>query len=235
MSRYDYKYKLADEHLVAKVERGLRPDPIPGWDDIGIGCEITAGDREVAVAGFFRFAFDHGYDDNDEPTRWPDYDGLIDIADGISAGCYALAEAIKDRWQHHDDESGQAIYDYGDVVMFDSLKIKAASAAESRVVWRLLRAVIHREFQRRRNSSGIVALYAHPSGSRDDNIPMAKWRHRQQALIRIYEKELGFKSFGGSRTVSPGMMCLQTSSPLQPKPIRRRRTVSSRASVAASC
>jgi hypothetical protein len=141
--------------------------------------------------------------------------------------------AIKDRWQHH-EKMGQGIYDYGDVVMFDSLKIKAASAAESRIVWRLLRAVIHREFQRRRNSSGIVALYAHPSGERDANSPIKRWRRRQQALIRIYEKELGFKSFGGSRTVSPGMMWLETSSPLQPKPIERRRRVSGRASTAAS-
>lgn len=98
----------------------------------------------MAEAGFFRFTFNHGFDEDEEPTAWPDYDGLIQIADGVSNGCLHLAEAIKDRWQHHEVDSGQAIYDYGDVVMFDSLVIKAASAAELRVVWRLLRAVVRR-------------------------------------------------------------------------------------------
>jgi hypothetical protein len=62
MSKYEYHYQIADEHLVAKVERGLRPDPDPGWEEISISGEIKGGDREAA-------AHDPGLDD--ESARCP--------------------------------------------------------------------------------------------------------------------------------------------------------------------
>jgi hypothetical protein len=151
-----------------------------------------------------------------------------------------MGAAVRHGWRAAERDSGQSPLDYGNVVLFNRLRISGATASQSVTIWKLIDDLIGREFRGyrgKRPRASVIVMKAFPLEyeGKINNDNVVAFESRQAAMMRHYSYRMGAKPFDGGE---PGWMWIEINCPLEPKALRRRRRSPSEsrpADVSASC
>lgn len=159
------------------------------WEEFFMGFRIrvrffkvAAGERLVAAGRFFEWA-DAGE---------TDLDSFSFATDSMDGDAYEMGLAMFRSFCEAERKTFETPFDYGRLVVFDRVRIIAATAQESKSVWALIRNIIARF--RREPVAGVV-LKAFPfarRGQSDEHFERAK-----RAMMRRYINQLGVVTLPG--------------------------------------
>jgi hypothetical protein len=129
----------------------------------------------------------------------PDLDDFVLAADLVSQSAYDLSEVVLKAWGTQEKETGENPFHYGNVVLFDRLRIDATSKLEQDTAWSLIDQMIERQFRQNRNRASIIVLKPFPleyEGGVDQG-NQAAFERRTAAMVRLYANRLGARLLDG--------------------------------------
>jgi hypothetical protein len=150
-------------------------------------------------------------------------DTFVERSDCSSQDEYNTAYAVAQLWGGRNEETWcveQAPFCYGDLCVFERLAIDARSASRSHATWKIINGLLQRLC--RRNVAAIV-LKAFPleyEGNTTNEIGSALER-RRRALVRLYQRRLGFQPVSDPPLAHEGWMLKLINEGAEPK--RRER------------
>jgi hypothetical protein len=163
---------------------------------------VKRDDRFVATGKLIIW---RGLYDDPEGYGWT-LEGFGRRGDEISHSEYETAAAVARIWGGDDEETWETYgpFCYGDLCSFDRLVIDAKTLADVEAVWQIVNALV----MRIRRGVAVMVLKAFPLDYEgkitEDNQPA--FERRQYALIRLYQRRLGFTPVPHKALAAEGWM-----------------------------
>lgn len=135
-----------------------------------------------------------------------DLDTFVECGNRNSLNEYKTARAIAKLWGGKSEETWwleQAPFCFGDLCVFERLVIDAQTPSHSRATWTIINSLLQRLC--RRDMAAIV-LKAFPLESEGDVTDETAFERRQRALVRLYQRRLGFKPVSNPSLAGEGWM-----------------------------
>jgi hypothetical protein len=207
-----------------------RPKPGEKWwgDDLftprDIHFAIDASDGHALARGKFTEWRANNPPEEEDDLPWCDFRYFFECADGHSTSSYEAAKAIKAGWIK--DRYDEHPLEYGNLVIFERLRIAARSRTESEASWRLIRHLIKHEFRKKhrphRAAASIMVLKPFPLAYEGEVTlgNRADMERAQRALMRLYRHQLGMQPLPLAKD---GFMWRAINCPVEP-PRRKSRT-----------
>jgi hypothetical protein len=135
-------------------------------------------------------------------------DTFVERADCDSQSEYNIAHAVATLWGGKSEETWwleQAPFCFGDLCVFERLVIDARTASRSQFTWTIINSLLQRIC---RPSVAAVVLKAFPleyeGNATEENV--AAFGRRLRALVRLYQRRLGFEPVSDPSLASEGWM-----------------------------
>jgi hypothetical protein len=135
-------------------------------------------------------------------------DTFVERSDCSSQDEYNTAYAVAQLWGGRDEETWwleQAPFFHGDLCIFERLVIDAGSASRSHATWTIINGLLQRLYRR---SVAAIVLKAFPLeyDGNTTNESRSALERRRRALVRLYQRRLGFEPVSDPPLAREGWM-----------------------------
>ncbi len=183
---------------------------------------VTDSDQRVVAEGELQeWEFNYplegtSQEDEDGRVGMPSVEHFYDAADRHSNNAEKAADVFQTFWKQR-NWTDETPFQYGNVVMFDRLKIDAKTAVQSDAVWVLIDRFIDRQFRKNRwtRASMISFPLEFENNVTDEN--KARFHRRRAAMIRLYGKRLRAKLLSDDTV----WMWIDINCPIKPRKPRK--------------
>jgi hypothetical protein len=182
----------------------LENDAAPEFYKRDIGFVIRDEQKQPCAAGSFvvwQFKSDDAF---------PELEHFLLAVDSELAEECQLAMALRDGWQHHEEDAFY-LFDYGDIVHFKRLRIDATSDKQREAVWSLIKTMIDRLFRGRKLAS-LMMLHPHPLQYGSSEYGLKACKGATAKLFALYGKRLGAQRLD----IAPEWMWIRFGCDLEP-------------------
>lgn len=152
---------------------------------------------------------------------WPCVDYFRVVAEALSREAADMSEIVFRMWGGADEYSSENFFNYGNLLIFERLRINAASKAQSVAAWLLIGDLIKRLAMGSRHRAALMILKAFPLEFENGDPDTSKAKARQRAMQRLYRARLGAEALPG-RHYREWMWCALRYGPKPPKFTRRK-------------